>query len=210
MHLTRLTLDPRSAQARRDLSDAYEMHRTLARAFAAGAQTRPARFLWRLEAGSNAWATPVVLVQAVVEADWSALQVLPNYLQRPVEGKRLALEEWIGGGARYRFRLQANPTVSRQGKRYGLAGETEQLAWLDRQGGRHGFSIEAALVTASDVLIGRKGNGRISVQRACFEGVLRVQNPEAFGHALAAGIGPAKAFGCGLLSVARCSPHPRG
>ncbi|MDT1028372.1 type I-E CRISPR-associated protein Cas6/Cse3/CasE, partial [Pseudomonas paraeruginosa] len=28
MYLTRLTLDPRSAQARRDLGDAYEMHRT--------------------------------------------------------------------------------------------------------------------------------------------------------------------------------------
>ncbi len=203
MHLTRLTLDPRSAQARRDLGDAYEMHRTLARAFAADAQSPPARFLWRLEAGSNAWATPVVLVQAAAEADWSALQALPNYLQRPVESKRLALEEWVEGGGRYRFRLQANPTVTRQGKRYGLVGEDEQLAWLNRQGGRHGFSIEAALVTASDVLSSRKGEGLISVQRVCFEGRLQVQNLEAFSRALVAGIGPAKAFGCGLLSVAR-------
>ncbi|TBW37911.1 type I-E CRISPR-associated protein Cas6/Cse3/CasE [Azotobacter chroococcum] len=203
MHLTRLTLEPRSAQARRDLSDAYEMHRTLARAFAADAQSRPARFLWRLEAGGNAWSTPVVLVQASVEADWSALQALPNYLQRPVESKQLALEAWGEDGARYRFRLQANPTVSRQGKRYGLVGEAEQLAWLGRQGERHGFAVEAALVTASDLLVSRKGAGRISVQRACFEGLLRVQDPAAFGCALAAGIGPAKAFGCGLLSVAR-------
>jgi CRISPR system Cascade subunit CasE len=203
MHLTRLTLDPRSAQARRDLGDAYEMHRTLARAFVADAQSPPARFLWRLEAGSNAWATPVVLVQAAAEGDWSALQALANYLQRPVESKRLALEEWVEGGARYRFRLQANPTVTRQGKRYGLVGEAEQLAWLARQGERHGFSVEAALVAASDVLSSRKGEGQISVQRVCFEGVLQVQNLEAFSHALTAGIGPAKAFGCGLLSIAR-------
>jgi CRISPR system Cascade subunit CasE len=204
MHLSRLTLEPRSAQARRDLSDAYEMHRTLARAFVADAQNHPARFLWRLEAGSNAWATPVVLVQAAVEADWSALQALPNYLQRPIEHKRLALEEWVEEGVRCRFRLQANPTVTRQGKRLGLAGEVEQLAWLNRQGERHGFSVEAALVTASDVLVGRKGDGRISVQRVCFEGLLRVQSLDAFSRALTAGIGPAKAFGCGLLSVARC------
>ncbi|WPP45717.1 type I-E CRISPR-associated protein Cas6/Cse3/CasE [Pseudomonas sp. AN-1] len=203
MHLTRLTLDPRSAQARRDLSDAYEMHRTLARAFVTDAQSQPARFLWRLEAGSNAWTAPVVLVQAAAEADWSALQALPNYLQRPVENKRLALEEWIEGGSRYRFRLQANPTVARNGKRYGLAGEAEQLAWLGRQGERHGFSVEAALVTASDLLTSRKGEGRISVQRACFEGVLKVQCLESFSRALTTGIGPAKAFGCGLLSVAR-------
>ncbi|MCQ4321966.1 type I-E CRISPR-associated protein Cas6/Cse3/CasE [Stutzerimonas stutzeri] len=203
MYLTRLTLDPRSAQARRDLGDAYEMHRTLARAFAADAQSLPARFLWRLEAGSNAWATPVVLVQAAAEADWSALQALLNYLQRPVESKHLALEEWVEGGGRYRFRLQANPTVTRQGKRYGLVGEAEQLAWLGRQGKRHGFSVEAALVTASDVLNSRKGEGQISVQRACFEGILQVQNLQAFSRALKTGIGPAKAFGCGLLSVAR-------
>ncbi|MGH9440620.1 MAG: type I-E CRISPR-associated protein Cas6/Cse3/CasE, partial [Terriglobia bacterium] len=29
MFLTKLTLDPRSRDARRDLSDPYEMHRTL-------------------------------------------------------------------------------------------------------------------------------------------------------------------------------------
>lgn len=204
MYLTRLTLDPRSAEARRDLSDAYEMHRTLARAFVENAQSLPARFLWRLEAGSNAWATPVVLVQAVAEADWAALQSLPNYLQRPIESKRLTLEEWVEGGTRYRFRLQANPTVTRQGKRYGLVGEAEQLAWLNRQGERHGFSVETALVTGSDVLASRKGAARISVQRVCFEGVLQVQSLELFSRVLTAGIGPAKAFGCGLLSVARC------
>ncbi|MNF31839.1 CRISPR-associated endoribonuclease Cse3 [compost metagenome] len=203
MHLTRLTLDPRSAQARRDLGDAYEMHRTLARAFAADAQSPPARFLWRLEAGGNAWATPMVLVQAAAEADWSALQALPNYLQRPVESKRLAFEEWIEGRMRYRFRLQANPTVTRQGKRYGLVGEDEQLAWLGRQGERHGFNIEAALVTASDVLASRKGESRISLQRVCFEGSLQVLELAAFSRALMLGIGPGKAFGCGLLSVAR-------
>ncbi|TBV08938.1 type I-E CRISPR-associated protein Cas6/Cse3/CasE [Phytopseudomonas dryadis] len=203
MYLTRLTLDPRSAQARRDLGDAYDMHRTLARAFVADAGSSPARFLWRLEAGGNAWSTPVVLVQAATEGDWSALHALPNYLQRPVESKCLDLAQWVEGGARYRFRLQANPTVTRQGKRYGLLGEDEQLAWLGRQGERNGFSVEAALVTGSDRLASRKGDSRISLQRACFEGRLQVQELTAFSRALTAGIGPAKAFGCGLLSVAR-------
>lgn len=203
MYLTRLTLDPRSAQARRDLADAYEMHRTLARAFVASEHSAPARFLWRLEAGGNAWATPVVLVQSARAGDWSGLLVLPNYLQRDVESKQLELQEWIEGGARYRFRLQANPTVTRQGKRYGLVGEDEQLAWLSRQGERHGFRVEAALVTASDVLASRKGNSRISLQRVCFEGRLQVRELAAFSRALTQGIGPGKAFGCGLLSVAR-------
>ncbi|MGE8296293.1 MAG: type I-E CRISPR-associated protein Cas6/Cse3/CasE [Pseudomonas sp.] len=203
MYLTRLTLDPRSAQARRDLADAYEMHRTLARAFVADEQSAPARFLWRLEAGSNAWATPTVLVQSAQAGNWSAVQDQPNYLQREIESKPFDLQTWIEGGARYRFRLLANPTVTRQGKRYGLVGEQEQLAWLSRQGERHGFVAEAALVTASDVLASRKGDSRISLQRVRFEGRLQVRELAAFSRALEQGIGPGKAFGCGLLSVGR-------
>jgi CRISPR system Cascade subunit CasE len=36
-----------------------------------------------------------------------------------------------------------------------------------------------------------------------FEGILEVTDPEEFAAAVTAGIGPAKAFGFGLLSVAR-------
>ncbi|MFD1215135.1 type I-E CRISPR-associated protein Cas6/Cse3/CasE [Microbulbifer celer] len=204
MHLTKLTLDPSSAQARRDLGDAYEMHRTLVRAFALDEHSAPPRFLWRMEVGGNAWAMPVVLVQSVAEANWSVLADQPNYLQKPVESKLIALEQLVESGNSYRFRLQANPTVTRCGKRYGLVGEADQLAWLQRQGERHGFDLSTVLVAASDVLSSRKGSARISVRRTCFEGVLQVNNTETFSRALMAGIGPAKAFGCGLLSVAPC------
>jgi CRISPR system Cascade subunit CasE len=36
-----------------------------------------------------------------------------------------------------------------------------------------------------------------------FEGTLRVSSPERLAHLLENGIGPAKAFGCGLLLVRR-------
>ncbi len=202
MYLTRLTLDPRSAQARRDLGDAYEMHRTLSRVFA-DEQAPASRFLWRLEASGNAWSTPTLLVQAASEGNWSVLQALPGYLLGEPQSKSLALRQWLESDISYRFRLFANPTVTRQGKRYGLVGEEQQLAWLARQGERHGFVVEAALVTFSEVLGSRKRQTRISVLRAAFEGRLRISRPDAFGQALVAGIGPAKAFGCGLLSLAR-------
>ncbi|MBH4384400.1 type I-E CRISPR-associated protein Cas6/Cse3/CasE [Pseudomonas aeruginosa] len=202
MYLTRLTLDPRSAQARRDLGDAYEMHRTLSRVFA-DEQAPASRFLWRLEASGNAWSTPTLLVQTASEGNWSVLQALPGYLLGEPQSKSLALRQWLESDISYRFRLFANPTVTRQGKRYGLVGEEQQLAWLARQGERHGFVVEAALVTFSEVLGSRKRQTRISVLRAAFEGRLRISRPDAFGQALVAGIGPAKAFGCGLLSLAR-------
>lgn len=204
MNLTRLTLDPRSAQARRDLADAYDMHRTLVRAFVANDGEAPLRFLWRLEAGANPWASPTLLVQSREPGNWDTLESLPGYLQRPAECKEVDLDALVRPEQHYRFRLQANPTVSRDGKRYGLAGESEQLAWLQRQGERHGFALQTALVSASDLFDSRrKGGAAVIVQRACFEGVLQVTSGDALRAALFDGIGPAKAFGCGLLSLAR-------
>ena len=203
MYLTRLSLDLRSAQARRDLADPYDMHRTLVRAFVADENQSPPRFLWRLEPAA-AWSDPVLLVQSECAADWSVLGALPNYLKKSAETKALEIAQLLTADGRYRFRLFANPTVTRDGKRYGLVSEDDQLAWLARQGERLGFGVEAALVTASDLLTSRKGSMRISLQRACFEGILHIADCDRVASAVAAGIGPGKAFGCGLLSLARC------
>lgn len=200
MFLTRLRLDPRSAQARRDLGDPYEMHRTLVRAFVRDAEQTPPRFLWRAEP-VGAWSEPVVLVQSVEQADWSPLGALPNYLKGPVETRPLQPEDGLQQGKCFRFRLFANPTVTRDGKRLGLVGEETQLVWLKRQGERLGFVPEAALVTGSELMRSRKGDTRISVLKVCFEGRLQVTEPNALAQALRAGIGSGKAFGLGLLSL---------
>ena len=200
MYLTRLRLDTRSAQVRRDLADPYEMHRTLVRVFVEDAQQAPPRILWRLEPAA-AWSDPVVLVQAQQATDWSELVAMPNYLKGAVETRELSPERWLQAGKRLRFRLFANPTVTRGGKRLGLASEEAQLAWLSRQGERFGFVVNTALVIGSDLVHSRKGDTRISLLTACFEGWLQVLEPERIEEALRAGIGPGKAFGCGLLSL---------
>ena len=207
MYLTRLRLEPRSAQARRDLSDAYQMHKTLARAFVADEHSRPERFLWRLEASGHDWSSPVVLVQSSAAANWQPLIELPQYLKADPETKAVRPDQLVQAQADYRFRLLANPTMTHDGKRRGLAAEDEQLAWLSRQGEKHGFDIRAALVSATDLARMRKDSQSMQImqiRRACFEGVLHVRQPQSLIEALGAGIGPAKAFGCGLLSLARC------
>jgi CRISPR system Cascade subunit CasE len=80
MFLSKLTLDPRHPQARPDLADAYEMHRTLARAFVPDAETAPTRFLWRLERRADYQPSSVVLVQSAQPADWSVLDAFPGYV----------------------------------------------------------------------------------------------------------------------------------
>lgn len=206
MYLTQLRLDARHAAARRDLANPYDMHRTLVRAFVRDEREVPPRVLWRLEGGS-VWGQATVLVQSLLPGDWSFLDALSGYLASG-QGDGIATKPFepaalLKPGARLRFRLVANPTVTRQGKRQGLVGEDAQLAWLERQGQRLGFQLTTALVTGSDMLRGRKAGAQVSVRRVQYDGVLEVLDADALGAALATGIGHGKAFGCGLLSLAR-------
>lgn len=202
LHLSRLILNPRSREARRDLTNPYDLHRTLSRAFAPDEDRAPARFLWRLEATAN-WQQPQLLVQSQTEGNWGPLRDLPCYLQGEVQQKRFAPEPWLEHDRTCRFRLQANPTVTRDGKRRGLCREEDQLAWLARQGERHGFNLAHAQVSQSAMQHGRKGASRLSVLTATFEGYLQVVDPHALRAALCEGIGPAKSLGCGLLSLGK-------
>lgn len=209
MFLSKLVLDPRHPLARRDLGDAYEMHRTLVRAFVPNEFSPPQRFLWRLERPTDSQhvgrCSNVVLVQSAQEADWSILDLQPGYAEEVFPNKEVDLRTLIKHGASYRFRLLANPTVTRAGKRYGLAREEEQLVWIARQGERHGFSV-LGCVRAADARLqlsqGSSGN-RITVHTALFEGVLQVVNAEALREGVLKGLGHTKALGLGLLSLAK-------
>lgn len=207
MHLTQLRLDPHNAQARRDLADPYDMHRTLVRAFVRDERDSPPRFLWRLEPGQD-WNQAVLLVQSAEPGDWSFLAHAPGYLlggDVAVNSKAFDPAARLQPGASLRFRLAANPTVTREGKRLGLVGEDAQLAWLQRQGQRLGFDLATVLVSGSDMVHGRKGSARVSLRRVLYEGVLQVRDGQALAGAIASGVGPGKAFGCGLLSLARAA-----
>lgn len=204
MHLAKLILDPEHPQARRDIADAYEMHRTLCRAFAASEDEPPARFLWRLEPGKLAASSgeAIVLVQSAHPGNWEPIAGLPGCR---VEGsKHVDLDQLLQGGRLYHFRLAANPTVTRGGKRFGLIGEEAQQAWLARQSARYGFAIREAVMEGGSRLSVRqaKVGHRITVDVVRFGGVLEARDPAAMRQALTGGIGHAKALGLGMLSLA--------
>ncbi|MDP3084802.1 MAG: type I-E CRISPR-associated protein Cas6/Cse3/CasE [Rubrivivax sp.] len=204
MFLSRLTLDPAHPHARRDLASAYEMHRSLARAFAPDADTAPARFLWRLEPDRSGLPGNTVLVQAAQPGQWQALTSQAGYLLDLQANKSVATERLVQPGQHCRFRLLANPTVTRAGKRYGLHDEAARLAWLQRQGQRHGFALLAAERAASGRISAAQGarHRHITLDAVLFEGVLQATDAAAVRQALVAGIGPGKALGLGMLSLA--------
>ncbi len=204
MFLSRLTLDPRHPQARRDLSDVYDMHRTLTRAFVHDASTPPQRFLWRLEPGFGGTVSSSLLVQSETPANWSVLDSFSGYALQMQGNKTVDLSQLVQAGRRYRFRLLANPTVTRDGKRHGLSKEEDQLAWLTRQGERSGFTVLACLRASNDRLQTRRGKSgnRITLQTVLFEGELRAVDAQALRLMLCQGLGHGKALGLGLLSLA--------
>lgn len=135
----------------------------------------------------------------------------------------------LAPGMRLAFRLRANPTRKidtrsgpdgerRNGRRVELRREEEQLDWLRRKGADCGFDVvEARARPAPGSRAARPGEqtgtrstqGEAGVERArltfaavLFEGELEVRDVARFRVALAKGIGPAKAYGFGLLSVA--------
>jgi len=211
VYLSKLTLNPRHPQARRDLANPYDMHATLSWAVA---DREGERLLWRLEGGPR---EAVMLVQSRTSPDWQALfERHPGYAQLDERSPKL-FEPALKPGQLLRFRLRANPTVTKfdpdpekgKRKRLGLVKLEDQLAWLHRQGERCGFAVPGAMVSSSERVRARKPQkdgeeGRvITLQSVTYDGHLRVNEPDAFLAALQSGLGHAKALGFGLLSIAK-------
>lgn len=202
MYLSQLALDLRNRVARRDLADRYELHRTIMAAFPDGL-SQEERVLFRVEESQQ---EPLarILVQSLDEPDWAkATNVnLTGYLhsRAPLKMRPVQLPH-VSQGQITMFRLQANPTVKREGKRHALYSEDACIEWLIRKGKDHGFEVNPLDVRL--VIMGKMhGKGRAQVWHAVqFDGRLVIQDPAKFGDALRCGIGSAKAFGFGLLSI---------
>lgn len=207
MYLSQMILNTRSHSVWRDHRTLYETHRTVMSAFR-DPLPGDERVLFRREDTRGAPAIRL-LVQSVYPPDWSALADRPAgyFVQEPAT-------KWVELAVQARqplvFRLLANPTVKRDGRRLGLFGEEEQMAWLTRKGEPGGFAVRAEDVRITDLGFVRHRTARghlASLYAVQFDGVLRVTDPDRLVMAILNGIGPGKSMGMGLLSVA---PLPGG
>ena len=203
MYLSRLAFNPRSRRVYGALRDAYRTHAMLSRAFPPGLQSR---MLFRTEPSRFTDISGIVLlVQSVYPPDWG---FLASEFGGAVSFQAKEVSPAFRRGQLLRFRLRANPTVKRDGKRFGLIGDGDQILWLKRKGERGGFEIEPENILAVDEghlrAVKRTGDTRhvIRVKTVLFEGILTVADPDVFSTSIEGGVGPAKGIGCGLLSLA--------
>lgn len=174
--------------------------------------------------------------QLVEQAGWpKAVEFEPRI--RPYE----PLLDRIVDGREFHFRLRANPVTSTRsptkpsarqrehlacdrprGVRVAHRTSAHQLDWFVQRVSKWGFDVTGEHATPAVQLVMRErvafsksvdGGTRhqVVLQAATFEGRLRVSNREAALASLLGGIGPGRAYGCGLLTLApvsRLAPPP--
>ncbi|HNR36195.1 MAG TPA: type I-E CRISPR-associated protein Cas6/Cse3/CasE [Candidatus Hydrogenedentes bacterium] len=115
-----------------------------------------------------------------------------------------------------RVGIDAKGRQKDQSKRVALTWNDDQkpedviVPWFAEKGAKRGFEVKGAALLQlgwSSGFTAEKEKG-MKFRSALLEGTLAVANPVLFSQTLASGIGAAKAFGFGLLSVAPCNVNP--
>ncbi len=193
-----------------------------------GEQRSPGRgLLFRVDHSSNG--RSVILVQSAIIPDWAYAFQNTEFLAAPSQVR--PFNPQFEPGAHLRFRLLANPTkkigtVQKSARTNPNPAEpltkkqlnghrrfvpNDQLdAWLESRAETSGFRIlhKEPVVPGYILALKNKDSEKGAGTRfrsALYSGVLSVEDPTAFRQTLIQGIGPAKAFGFGLLSVAPIS-----
>jgi len=212
MYLSRVLLDVNKRETMGALSSPHILHGAIEQSFA----SREKRKLWRID-----WLGDVccLLVLSEEKPDFTHLSRQFGYpfTDPPWETKDYSLLlSRLQEGQEWHFRLRANPTrssfkekdsASRRGKVFAHVTQEQQRQWLLAKAEKCGFKLndDEFDVVHSQWLRFQKGRGGryVTLRTATFEGKLTITNLGCFKEVLQSGVGRAKAYGCGLLTLAR-------
>jgi CRISPR system Cascade subunit CasE len=225
MYMSRIALNRRRRGAAKLLGNRHAMHAAVMSAFPP--ETQPTadtgRVLWRVDRDGEEIHLYVVspekpcLAHIGEQAGWSTVSSWSTRDYAP-------LLDSVANGQRYVFRLAANPThrlTERGVKRIrGHQTVTWQTNWLVSKAERHGFQIALASdgsessgleawdpaplnlqLSNKDRTEFRRSGTAVYLSTVQFDGELVVADVALFRQALCNGIGRAKGYGCGLLTV---------
>lgn len=219
-YFSRIDLVPAEPGVRRLLSSPQRMHAAVMRT-CSGESEQPGRVLWRVD---HVNANHVELyVVSPAEPSFASLTGWTDPAGAPAVTTRYSgFLDRLAAGQIWRFRLTANPVRNLpmsvggapvRGKVSPHITVDKQQNWLLKCAPSWGFSIvesaengQLLQVCQRDRPQFSKSDGpkrcRVTVTRATFEGVLEITDAQAIRAALVNGCGRAKAYGCGLLTLA--------
>ncbi|MCD7100739.1 type I-E CRISPR-associated protein Cas6/Cse3/CasE [Pseudoclavibacter sp. 13-3] len=211
--ITRFSFSPRTRQAVRALASPQVLHAIVAHSTETADGTPRERVLWRLDPGAERHTLFIVSDQV------PAGEVLAGELGGSIE-QLLSLDyapllKRLTVGDEWRFRLKANPTRSvttpgqKRGRRVGLVKGADQLQWLTDRAGQLGvrfptnrFDLPEVMIQERQTREFERREDHVTLATAIYDGFLIVEDPELLRKALTGGIGRAKGYGYGLLTLA--------
>ena len=213
MYLSRIALNPKRRETMQALSMPSLMHGAVEQSFIGARQ----RNLWRVD-----WLREncFLLVLSSEKPDFSNLVKQFGYMANEKQWETRdykPLLENLQEGDTWNFRLMANPIQSSfkekneesgRGKVHAHVTQDQQRQWLIKKSEKCGFKLKEVNFDVTNIqwkkfLKSRKGAKEVIIKTATFEGLLTITNLELFVASLTTGIGRAKAYGCGLLTIAR-------
>lgn len=214
MYLSRMYLNPQRRHCRALLANPEMLHAAVLASVPPGADvvSDDGRVLWRIDRSGGRTAlwmlspTAPSFEHLQEQAGWSQQKTWETRDYSGLTGRLMR-------GEQYAFRLVANPVhiVTENGvkKRRVHQKPEYQLQWLlDRQEAMGvKFLIEedtvAATVTGCERLVFNRKGRNVTLVRVAYQGLLEVADRDLLEKTLISGIGKGKAYGCGLLTLAK-------
>lgn len=217
MFLTEFDINVGRRGGRQLLSSRERLHAAVLGCFPPGqASAGEARTLWRLDHLESHAAK--LLIVSPLRPDLTALNEQAGWTTgAPGRSADYApFLERLETGQTWRFRLAANPTRATRlpdktrSQRLAHVTAGQQLDWLVNRTKKLGFrlpldanDVPLTRVTRRDVARFRRGgSSEVTIAVAQYDGILEVTDADSLRRALTQGIGPAKGYGCGLLTLA--------
>lgn len=203
-HLSLMRLNPGNRRCRQDMADPQGMHRSLMRMFpsAPDGSDSPRRHfgvLWRIEPALS----PTLLVQSSRAPEFGELpRDYASCQTKPIDDYLASLTT----GLAISYRVVLNPVkISRRSdtERRTVIPSRERATWWASLTPKVGLHLhETPVLTGlSDRYLNRSGGG-FRLYSVRVDGTAEIVDPELLKAAASNGIGRAKAWGCGLLTVA--------
>lgn len=213
MYLSRIALNAKRRETMQALAIPPLMHGAVEQSFKGERQ----RNLWRVD-----WMRDncFLLVLSGEQSDFTQLVGHFGYTDHEqgweTKDYRPLLKK-LKEGDTWKFRLRANPTQSSfkekaegtgRGKVHAHVTQEQQRQWLMKRSENCGFELNEETFDVTHTQWerfpkSRKGTREVTIRTATFEGLLTITDLEQFTATMTTGIGRAKAYGCGLLTIAR-------
>lgn len=216
MIFTRTHLNGRRPTTRKLMGSPQAMHAAILSGFPPGSD--PGRVLWRLDGAETP--TPTLYVVSRTDPDFAHLDEQAGWpTQRMAESAPYdGFLAQLANGQSWAFRITVNPThrTARNGRSQVMAHVTvaQQAQWLADRADSMGVHLTRPsesgganqrtfdLVERATRTFHRQ-ESTVTLGTATFEGRLMVADRQRLRDALTTGVGRAKAYGCGLMTLAR-------